>query len=144
MAVGAVSEDVEILDSEVQVSSEYIIKEIHRIRKELKRRREAYSEKKTSTLLLDKIVIVIDDGAATGFTLLSTIRLIDKLGPKQIVIALPVASPLAIQRLKNQTSVDQIICLHTPDDFQAVGNYYQDFRQLEDSDVMEILKSDLA
>ncbi len=139
-AIGAVSEEAAIVNPGFAVPLEFLNEQIEKIQSELARRRNIYLKDAGPLEVRDKIVIVIDDGAATGFTLLSTIKLIQRLGPKEIIIALPVASSQALEKLTNHPAVSEVICLYCPDDFIAVGSYYRDFEQLRDEDVIDILK----
>ncbi len=139
-AIGAVSEETAIVNPGFSVSMDYLNQQIENIQAELSRRRSIYLKNVVPHQVSGKTVIIIDDGAATGFTLLSTIKLIQRLQPGKIIIALPVASPSALARLRNHPAVSEVICLHCPDDFVAVGNYYANFRQLNDEDVVEILQ----
>jgi putative phosphoribosyl transferase len=87
--------------------------------------------------LQGKTVIVIDDGIATGNTLLATIRILKKSDPAKIVIAVPVISKSALQKLSPE--VDELIAVLIPHTFYGVGAFYEDFMQLTDEDVMEYL-----
>lgn len=89
--------------------------------------------------LKDKIVIVVDDGIATGNTMLSIIELLKKSNPAKIIIAVPVASEQAIELLKKDTDI-LIYCLIVPSDFYAVSQVYENFEQLSDDEVIQMLK----
>lgn len=84
-----------------------------------------------------KIVIVIDDGIATGNTFLGTVRLLRKDHPAKIVVAAPVASASAIQKLSKEA--DEVVVLLIPDEFYGVGQFYEDFQQVSDEEVMYYL-----
>jgi predicted phosphoribosyltransferase len=90
-----------------------------------------------SMKLEGKTVIVIDDGIATGNTLQFTIKLIKKTKPSKIVIAVPVASKSSVKKLNRE--VDEMICLSIPDEFYGVGSFYEDFKQVSDSEVLSFL-----
>ena len=83
-------------------------------------------------------VIVIDDGIATGATTRAALQAIRRRKPKELVLAVPVAPPDTIERLRGE--VDALICLQTPESFGAIGYFYRDFRQVSDEEVVEILK----
>jgi len=85
----------------------------------------------------DKTVIVIDDGIATGNTLLSTISMLKKSEPAKIIIAVPVASQNAINKLSGL--VDEIVCPLIPDTFYGVGGFYKNFDQVSDEEVLMYL-----
>jgi putative phosphoribosyl transferase len=85
----------------------------------------------------DKAVILTDDGAATGATIYTAIRWVTDRSPKKILVALPVAPPDVAEKL--QTLVDDVIVLEKPADFGAVGEFYRDFTQVTDKDVIQLL-----
>lgn len=139
-AIGAVSEEAAIINPGFVVSMDFLNEQIEKLQSELVRRRGIYLKGSLPLKIRDKIVIIVDDGAATGFTILSTVKLVQSQGARKIIIALPVASVGALERLKNHQAVSEVICLHSPEDFVAVGNYYTNFEQLQDKDVVEILQ----
>ena len=85
-----------------------------------------------------KAVIVVDDGVATGSTVRAAIRFLRKKNPRIVVLAVPVAPPETVAELALEA--DRVICLSEPASFSAVGEFYQDFGQLEDSEVVDILQ----
>jgi len=100
-AIGAVTlKSIVLSDAAAEVSGEYIEEETERIRDLLEQRHRWYYGNKTPLQLHDKIIIIVDDGIATGNTLLSSIQLIEQEEPSQIIVALPVAPPLALKKLK--------------------------------------------
>ncbi|MDJ1506448.1 phosphoribosyltransferase family protein [Xanthocytophaga agilis] len=84
-----------------------------------------------------KTVIVVDDGAATGNTLLETVQLLMKEKPGRIVIALPISSRSAMEQLAIQAA--EVVCLLTPREFRGVGAFYASFEQITDQQVLEYL-----
>ncbi len=141
-AIGAVTLKSRILsDAAAEVSPDYIEEETQRIRDLLKKRYEEYHGNKEPLQLKDKILIIVDDGIATGNTILSTIKMLHDENPKKIVVAIPVAPPNAIIKLQNTPFIDEIICLSTPTHFQAVGQFYENFNQVDDSEVFQLLKN---
>jgi putative phosphoribosyl transferase len=82
-------------------------------------------------------VILVDDGLATGVTAHATLRWIREHRPARLVLAVPVAAPQARDLLAPET--DAVVCLSAPADFLAVGRWYQDFSQLTDEDVDDVL-----
>jgi putative phosphoribosyl transferase len=88
--------------------------------------------------LKGKIVIVVDDGIATGRTILATIKMLRSKHPKKLVVAVPVASKQAAERISKE--VDEFICLHIPVPFFGVGRFYEDFNQTTDEEVTDLLK----
>ena len=140
-AIGAVTLKNSILsDAALEVSQVYIHDETERIRKLLKQRLESYYGDRKPMELKDKIVILVDDGVATGNTMISCIQLIQMQKPLKIIVALPVAPPSAFKKIKAMDEVDETICLSTPINFQAVGQFYEEFNQVDDKEVIELLK----
>jgi predicted phosphoribosyltransferase len=84
-----------------------------------------------------KIAIIIDDGVATGHTMLSTIEMIRNESPQKVVVAVPVASYQAADKLSE--AVDEFVCALIPPQFHAVGEFYENFTQVSDEEVMEYL-----
>jgi putative phosphoribosyl transferase len=105
--------------------------------RELERRREAYLAGHSPVEIAGRTAIVVDDGIATGATMIAALRSTRHRRPAAIVLAVPVAASDVLHRLRPE--VDRIVCLRMPSDFMAVGAYYDDFRQLRDSDVITLL-----
>ena len=140
-AIGAVTlKNIILSPVAADVPKVYIEKETERIRNLLRDRNKNYYSGKTPLSLYDKIVILVDDGVATGNTLISCIELIEQQNPSQIVVALPVAPLSAIQKIEEMHSVKQSICLLTPENFHSVGQFYEDFSQVNDAEVIKLLK----
>ncbi len=137
-AIGAVSLTGEFIIPHPEASQEYIDDEIERIRKKLREMYHKFMGDKEPENLQDKTVIVIDDGIATGNTLLATINMLKKNKPRKIVIAVPVASLHAIQKLIKE--VDDVISLVIPKHFYGVGAFYEDFEQVSDDEVIYYLE----
>ena len=89
--------------------------------------------------LKGKTIIVVDDGVATGATAITAFKILKKLGSKKIILATPVISRRTKKELQN--SFDRVIAVETPRDFQAVGQFYREFPQVEDEEVKAILNS---
>ena len=144
-AIGSVSELGIVLNYDLtNVSMEYIQKEAARLQILLKEKFKLFMGNKKRADLKDKIVILVDDGIATGNTILATIKMIKNSSPKKIVVAVPVAPPATARKIAKE--VNELICLLTPSDFYAVGQWYKDFTQVSDEDVLELLgpKKELA
>ena len=105
---------------------------------ELERREQAYREGRAPPELRDRIVILVDDGLATGATMRAAVKALRQSGAVKIVAAVPVGPPDACRELKEEAN--EAICLSTPEFFQAVGQYYDDFSQTSDEDVCELLR----
>lgn len=139
-AIGAVTLKSQVLsDAAAEVSPSYIDEETKKIRALLSKRYTDYYGKKTPLLLKDKILIIVDDGIATGNTIISTIKMLSEEHPKKIVVAIPVSSQSALQKLKNTPFIDDVVCLSTPINFRAVGQFYQNFDQVDDAEVKTLL-----
>jgi predicted phosphoribosyltransferase len=106
---------------------------------ELERREQIYREGRPPPELRDRIVILVDDGLATGATMRAAVKALRQRGAAKIVVAVPVGPPDTCRELEEEA--DEIICLSTPEFFQADGQYYQDFSQTSDEDVRELLTS---
>jgi putative phosphoribosyl transferase len=105
---------------------------------EIERRRQLYIGKRARAEIADQVVIVIDDGIATGATTRAALQAIRNRKPKELVLAVPVAPPDTIAELRRD--VDNLICLETPELFGAIGYFYRDFGQVSDQEVVAILK----
>ena len=140
-AIGAVSIDTVEVKNSVSVPPEYIEKQTEKIQQELKRRYQLFMGNHQPTSLKDKLVILVDDGIATGHTLLATVKLVKKQNPKKVVIAVPVAPQAAVKQF--EPLVDELICPLTPLDFYAVGQYYEDFQQVSDEEVIAALQGNI-
>jgi putative phosphoribosyl transferase len=106
---------------------------------ELKRRERSYRGKRPHPNIAGLTVILVDDGIATGSTMRAAIRALRHMKPGRIVIAVPVAPPSTCNRL--QSEVDELVCLHMPEPFYGVGQFYGDFSQVSDKTVKELLDS---
>jgi len=104
---------------------------------ELKRQEAVYRNGEPPLSVGGKIAILIDDGIATGASLLAGIRALQQLRPAKIVVAVPVAPAPVAQRLAYE--VDEMVCVATPEPFGAVGWFYDDFSQVEHEEVIELL-----
>lgn len=139
-AIGAVSLENSILNDVSGIHKNYIAEETTRIREKLKKRHQQYYKSREPEDLKDKIVIIIDDGIATGNTINVTAKLVSAQKPKKIIVAIPVAPRSAVKSLENSSSIDQVICLQTPYDFRAVGQFYEFFNQVSDEEAIQLLE----
>ena len=142
LAIGAITETGEgflnknLIDS-LHIDIEYVKQTIEKEKKEAQRRLSIYRGNKPFLSLEGKTVILVDDGIATGATMKAAILDIKKRKASQLIIAVPVASYETIHQM--QPLVDEIICLTIPINFYAVGQFYEDFRQITDQEVIEKL-----
>jgi len=109
-----------------------------REREELQRRQTAYRGDLPQPRVQGRPVILVDDGIATGGTARAAIRAVRSLGPSAVVLAVPVAPPESVQALAGE--VDEIVCPQTPSPFAAIGQWYTDFGQTSDEEVVELLR----
>ncbi len=140
-AIAAIGESGEMVleKSEVLgVSHDWFTAEIARQRKLIEERRKLYLHGRKPLPLKGKTVILVDDGLATGLTMKAAVQEVEKRKPERIIVAAPVASQEAAMDLKKLS--DEVISLYTAFHFGAVGNYYEDFRQVSDEEVADIIK----
>lgn len=133
-AIGAASLNDYFIIAHEDVSEEYIQQELITIRNRLKEMYKRFMGDTEPQHLQGKTVIVIDDGIATGNTLLGTIRVLQKSNPAKIIIGVPVASRSAVEKLSKE--VDEVVAVIIPQEFYGVGAFYEDFTQVSDEEVM--------
>ncbi|MGC4099612.1 MAG: phosphoribosyltransferase [Nitrospira sp.] len=104
---------------------------------EITRRQHLYRQDRQLPTLTDRIVILVDDGIATGSTFFATVRSLRHLDPRRLIGAIPVGPIETIRKVRAQ--VDELCVLATPDPFYAVGSHYLDFSQVNDHEVVEYL-----
>jgi len=139
-AIGATTlENLILSDIASNVSEAYINAETKKIRTLLKQRFEQYYGSDKPINLKNKIVIIVDDGVATGNTIISSIKLIQQQEPFKIVVALPIASKSALKKIQELVLIEDIVCLDAPDNFHAVGQFYKEFDQVDDEHVIQLL-----
>jgi putative phosphoribosyl transferase len=143
LAIGAVAEDGSLsLDESavmyMNISKSYIEEESRRQITEIRRRLKLYRGETPYPMLQDHIIIIVDDGIATGSTVKAAIASIRKKKPKSVVVAVPVAPRSTVKELEKEA--DRVICLSTPEFFYAIGQFYVDFSQTTDGEVIRLLK----
>jgi putative phosphoribosyl transferase len=143
LAFGAIaSGGVRFLDRPIVESVGVSDKEIEQItereRKELDRRERLYRSGEAPLELKGKTVILVDDGIATGASTQAAITALRQLKPRRIVLAAPVAPASTCKRLRPE--VDDLVCLHAPQSFYAIGEFYEDFSQVPDEEVTRLLQ----
>jgi len=142
LAMGAIASSGErVMNWEVvkwsNISTEMIEQVVREETAELERRDHLYRAGKPLPTLTRKTVILVDDGIATGATMQAAIASVRQQYPKQIIVAVPIASPDICRKI--QTEVDQIICLHQPQSLGSIGRWYEDFEQTSDQEVRDYL-----
>lgn len=143
LAIGAIGEDGEIyLNSfawEIPgVTEDYIRKEREHQTAEIERRRKLFRAAKPPAQATGRSVIVTDDGIATGSTMLAALHVLNAQKPQECIVAVPVAPPDTLETLR--PLCNHLECLLTPRLFGAVGQFYDDFAQVEDDEVVRLLR----
>lgn len=146
-ALGAVAEGgaVVLNDREIaeyQISRAFVDQEVHRQEEEIRRRVQLYRDGAPLPSMHERPVLVVDDGVATGYTMLAALRAVKQQGAHPVVMATPVIPIATLERL--QVECDNAVVLATPEPFYAVGLFYEDFAQVSDRDVVRLLKAGKA
>lgn len=140
-AVGAVSEDgtVELSEHGRRLcSKDYIEREVDAQLRVLRERRRCYTPVRPPINPTGRVVIVVDDGSATGATMIAALQTLRQREPRQLIAALGVAPPDTLRRI--EAEADAVVCLAAPSAFYAVGQHFSDFRQVSDEEVVELLR----
>lgn len=138
-AIGAVGLHDLFVNPQEHVTEEYIDEESEKIRRRLKEMKKKFMGDKDPQPVKGKTIIIVDDGVATGNTLLATIKILKKSNPSKIVVAAPVMSQSAFYKLEIES--DEVISLLIPEIFHGVGLFYNDFTQVTDEEVLECLNN---
>lgn len=141
-AIGAVSEDgsVALEETARRYREEAVTRETERQRALLEERRRRYTPVRAPIDPKGRIVVVVDDGSATGATMAAALSTLRSRGPKTLIAAMGAAPPDTVARL--EALADEVVCLETPWNFQAVGQFFADFAQVEDEEVIALLGSE--
>lgn len=143
LGIGAVAEGGYVHLSEdimrrTGLSEEEILSATNKARRELEERVRQFRGPHPRPTLEGRTVMLVDDGVATGGTVRAAVRSVREQNPAEIVLAIPVAPPEVLSSLSQE--VDRTVCLHTPSQLYAVGQWYQDFGQVPDQEVVHLLK----
>ena len=145
-AVGSIDESgwTYIADYAVQAGAtpEYLEAEKKMQMETMRNRRAQYTPIRPPIDPAGRIVIVLDDGLATGATMISALHALKEKGPKKLICAVPVSPPDTLEKVARYA--DEVVCLEAPEWFQAVGQFYMDFPQVEDEEVIAILRQNAA
>jgi putative phosphoribosyl transferase len=141
LGLGAIAPGVRVLDQRMLdvlgVSEQYLEREIAEEEREIERRSEAYRRGRPAVDVKDKVVVLVDDGIATGGTATAAVRWAKAQGARKVILAVPVAPAEGVRNLAREA--DEVVCLETPEPFYAVGQWYQEFPQTSDEEVLQIL-----
>jgi putative phosphoribosyl transferase len=143
LAFGAIATGgTRVLDREIieaaGISEEQIGQITARVQKELERRANLYRGARPPLKVKGLTVLLVDDGIATGSSMRAAIDALRQMKPARLVVAVPVAPLSTCNRLRRE--VDEFICVHMPDEFYAIGQFYEDFSQMADEEVTELLR----
>lgn len=143
-ALGAVAEDGQItLGPEAThlpgATQAYLQQEVRQQLAEIDRRKQLVRAIRPAAAITDRSVIVTDDGIATGATMIAAIQAVRQQHAHELIVAVPVAAPERLAELRSWC--DDIVCLHAPADFHAVGQFYERFDSVEDDEVLRLLRS---
>lgn len=143
LAIGAITETGEgvfnqDLIAQLNVTDSYLEGIIQKEKMNAQRRLKLFRQSRPPRNLKDKVVLIVDDGLATGATMKAAIQSVKAEGAKKIVVAVPVAPPDTIEEMKY--IADEVICPSTPANFYAIGQFYEDFSQVEDNEVLKLLE----
>jgi putative phosphoribosyl transferase len=141
LGLGAIAPGVRVLDQRMLdmmgVSESYLEREIAEEEREIERRSEAYRRGRPAVDVKDKVAVVVDDGIATGGTATAAVRWAKAEGAAKVILGVPVAPAEGVRNLSREA--DEVVCLETPEPFYAVGQWYQEFPQTSDEEVVHIL-----
>jgi len=138
LGIGAVAPGVRVLDARMiamlHVSDAYLEREIAIQEAEIARREHAYREGRPAVDVQGRVAFVVDDGVATGGTAAAALRWARTRGAARVILAIPVAPVPSLERLREEA--DEVVVLETPEPFYAVGEWYRDFDQTTDAEVV--------
>lgn len=143
LALGAVAESGQMFlnayPAEWQDAlDEYLQQECHAQWAEIARRQKAYRQVQPQAPVADRTVIVTDDGIATGSTMIAALKVLREQNPYEVIVAVPVASPDRLEEVSRWC--DEVVCLETPAGFHAISQFYEDFSQVDDEEVVALLR----
>ena len=150
LAIGAIAlagdEELVVHDdgsiARLGVPREYLAAEAARQQREIERRSASYREGRSPVPLAGRTVLIVDDGVATGLTARVAAAAVARMGPARLIVAVPVAPPETVRDFRDRGLI--LEALETPFGFMAVGQFYEDFRPVEDAEVLAVLRGQAA
>jgi putative phosphoribosyl transferase len=147
LAVGAVSEDGRVYlnhdgQTMLDLTEDYLVRERDHQMSEIARRKKLFRAVRPQAPLAGRSVIVTDDGIATGATMIAALQTVKTQNPREVLVAVPVASLDRLEEVRRWC--DDIVCLSVPDVFWAIGQFYEDFSQVQDEEVVAMLRDSLS
>lgn len=142
-AIGAITEIGDAIwneDERATADQAVLARSIERQQKEAQRRLDVYRKGRGVRNFKNKIILLVDDGVATGLTIRAAIKTLKSLGATHIIVALPGGPQDTIAKLKKDSDVDEVVALEIPEIFYAVGQLYQEFNQVEDEEVIKLMQ----
>lgn len=125
------------LIADLKISADYLKKELFNKKREAQTREKFLNIQILPEKFKDKIVVVVDDGLATGQTAVAAAKIIRSFGPKELILAVPCGSPAVLEKV--EADYDKVVCIEQSADYWAVGQFYKDFAPVSDSEVKEML-----
>jgi putative phosphoribosyl transferase len=143
LAIGAISEDGQVYLNHyaqefLDVMEEYLAEERRYQMAEIARRKKLFRAVRPQAPIAGRSVIVTDDGIATGSTMIAALQAVKTQKPQEVIVAVPVASPDRLKEVHHWC--DDVVCLLRPEEFWAIGQFYEDFTQVEDEEVLQLLR----
>lgn len=143
LAVGAISEEGSVYLNHhaqkiLELTEGYLADERCHQLNEIARRKKLFRAVRPQASIRGRSVIVTDDGIATGSTMIAALQSVQIQKPHEVIVAVPVASPDRLQEVRRWC--DEVVCLFAPFDFWAIGQFYEDFSQIEDEEVVKLLR----
>ncbi len=143
LAIGAIAEDGQTYLNHhardfLDAIEDYLAVERHHQLGEISRRRQLFRAVRPPAGIVGRSVIVADDGIATGSTMIAALQAVRTQKPRELIAAAPVASPDRLEEVRHWC--DEVVCLLAPEHFWAVGQFYDDFRPVEDEEAVELLR----
>ena len=144
LAMGAVAAGTTVLNGDLiarlRLDPQVVDEAVGRAQEEMRRKELTFRGDRPRPEVADRTVIVVDDGLATGATMSAAVQVLAHQSPAALIVAAPVGACDTVERLAALTEVTGVVCVIVPDDFAAVGYWYDDFTQTTDSEVLQLLE----